>query len=164
MKFIVCAGVIAGLPVIISSALSMWDVKVDSGFSYEHRSLDIALGFDLFLKKPILGYGAINTVYQSFTSGMFEDVRGNSNGLIHILLEMGIVGAIIYSKFLFHFSKFYQKYIGSKTIVLPFFVWIIISLMNEPFGQMPFMYLLLGGGIAEVINQKATKSRAVFPV
>lgn len=156
LRAFVLVAIIAALPVIISTALSTWELKLDyQGLSYEHRNSDMVLGYELFLKKPVLGYGAVSSVYQSFTKGVFYTERGNSNGIMQILLAMGMVGALLYTWLLFNFTKLCKVLIPFKSFFIPFFLWVIISLMNEPFALLPFMFLLLGFGVAELYKKKS---------
>lgn len=115
--------------------------------SYTMRMADLIIGFELFKQNPIIGYGIDNDMYNIFTKNEFSEVRGNSNGIMNVLINLGIVGFIFYSFCVYKFSKIFSRYLNNKLVIISIIVWALLSAMNEPITFHPFFFFLLGLGL-----------------
>ena len=141
LKFII--GVI-GIILCIMFADFLLNIKVNNHiFSFSARMTDLIKGFGLFLQKPIFGWGYGNQeVYQTLVSAdIFNSYRSNSNGIISILFQMGIIGtAIFYIPVIMMWKKcIYNK----KTEYLFFVLVVFVCIMSEPILTQSTMLLLL---------------------
>lgn len=68
--------------------------------SYTSRGFDLIQGFKIFLQSPIWGWGYKNTdVYSNVAAtfaGVYHEGRVNSNGVMCVLYQMGLIGSMIY--------------------------------------------------------------------
>lgn len=116
--------------------------------SFEIRSLDFFRGIDVFLQKPILGYGITNKAYENQYAFIYGYARGSSNGLIAALVSFGTVGASVMMTFFVRFAKKCAATFGNA-MVIQLIIWLILSLMNEPIAVVPFMFFLMGVGFSK---------------
>jgi O-antigen ligase len=150
--------------------------EANTGFtSTNGRILQVLFSLNHFVKKPILGYGT-----NSFASiGIFgwgdeSDVesqlragkmqiqdRYDPNILTTVLLDMGIVGIILFIILLVTFIRMNFKYISISENVAPFFVPIIIQIFvlyqfTTAFWS-PIFWIFLGCnmGILEAIKKES---------
>lgn len=152
VKLITILGFISVFIALIPTLSSLLETKMAtdrSESSFTMRMADMFLGFKLFTEKPILGYGIVNDMYSIYTKSEFSSIRGNSNGLINILINMGLVGFVFYSYCVTKFSKRLSYYLSNKAILFLTIIWIVISSLNEPLTMHPFVFFILGIGLAE---------------
>jgi len=103
--------------------------------SYSVRNYDISTGIKLFLQKPIFGWG-FNNIQIMFN----QDVsRGNSNGLLSLLYQLGLFGCSIYLIPLGIYLKNNYKHMFAYVIIIFF----IVSTINEPIQYTPLILVLL---------------------
>lgn len=121
--------------------------------SYSIRFNDIKSGFEVFASKPLLGYGICNNAFENKYFNTYGIFRGSSNGLINALISFGSVGFIFYMLLMIKYAKWFQIESSSK-VFLPFFIWLIGSLISEPISPMPFIFLFLGIGFAHFSSKK----------
>lgn len=111
--------------------------------SYDMRLLDLTVGIRLFLRHPIAGVGYYNM--EEFSELLGYD-RGDSNGIISWMFQMGILGVIF---LVIPFIKFYFKCLKTcfrKKNLINYLVYIIVFIlvnMSEPLLTLPIMVYLL---------------------
>lgn len=143
-------GVIVAYPYLEA----MLNTKMTIGNSFEHRFSDIVNGLELFKKSPIWGFGLENNVYAQEYAHVFNEARGNTNGLIAVLLQFGTIGLVFYLAQFKNFCAWLRENYDVK-MILPLVVWLFASFNNEQIALHPFVYFLLGIGI----GQKSRKKR-----
>lgn len=116
--------------------------------SYVYRSFDLIEGFNLFLSRPIFGYGLVNNVFQGIADQGLGVARGNTNGLITVLINLGIVGFFVYLVLLNSFASMFSRICMKQSAKLAIIIWLIGSCMNEPLTFHPSAFLMLGIGYA----------------
>lgn len=119
--------------------------------SYSIRVIDLKEGFSLFLRKPMFGYGLINNAFEHRYFNLYGQARGNSNGLINLLISFGAIGTSVYFWLFYKFADMLKNKCGRR-IIPPMVVWFVISLMSEPISIMPIIFLLLGMGLSSTLN------------
>jgi len=134
--------VVYSLPLIVSNVSD----KLSRGNSYLYRMNDLSLGFKVFLEKPIIGHGIVNEAYSNAFLRVNNTIRGNSNGLINILINFGLIGIAIYTIYLKRFIVYINNALGNGS-VLVLVMWMIASIMTEPIAVHPFVFLMIGIGI-----------------
>ena len=139
---------IAVLFILVSYVDTMIYNKLNMGHSYQYRLNDIIIGIELFKTKPIFGFGIINDKYAHVFMDSFGILRGNTNGVINILINFGIIGLIFYIIQLFKFLKFIAINF-SKKMVLPLIAWLLISLNTEPIATHAFVFYLISIGLCQ---------------
>ncbi|WP_139356017.1 O-antigen ligase family protein [Clostridium felsineum] len=119
------------------------------------RSEDFKLGFSLFVKKPLLGWGILNDEPLNNIMGLYRYKNGNSgtsNGLIMLLYQGGIYMIMLYIIPLYYFVKYYKGNF-SVQYKLGFIVWIVGSLFSEPLVYSKFFVMLISYGIIYMIER-----------
>lgn len=136
---------------------NMINNKLTIGKSYDYRVSDIVNGFSLFKTKPIWGYGIVNKVYAQTIESTFGISRsGNSNGMMSILINFGLLGGAVYTFLFIWFFKYINSLMGKGSVLLMIF-WLIISLNTEPISAHPFIYYIMSFGYAFYLEKKRTK-------
>jgi hypothetical protein len=109
--------------------------------SYNIRLNDLVSGFKLFIKKPIIGWGYLN--YDILNS---QGYYGNSNGIISLLYQMGLIGFCFYFILL---SIYIMHLKGSKSFRIGLLLFFVLSNFNEPNIYTNFMLLFIMEGFYE---------------
>lgn len=129
--------------VVIIGVVTIWQNKKNAGSmvlygSYNLRRLDMLNGLELFIQRPIFGWGfKIDGVFETYQNLG----RGNSNGLITVGYNLGIVGLIA---FLLPFVLCVYKCQKNKRFSeIVFSLIFVITNLTEPLEFMPFMIFLL---------------------
>lgn len=165
LKLIV--GVI-GVLLCIMFTSSLLNIKADNHiFSFLARMTDLTQGFGLFLQKPIFGWGYNNQeVYQTLVSiDIFNSYRSNSNGIISILFQMGILGsAIFYTPVIIMWKKCIHN---KKTEYLLFVFVVFVCIMSEPIltqstGLLLLSMLIIQETMIDIEGDKILRSSNVF--
>ena len=115
--------------------------------SYQARNLDLVLAWDVFLEHPIFGHGMINDAYENAYLRTVGKPRPCSNGMMNILMGMGIVGACFYCFWYAKALKFFSNEYA-KGILAPLLLWLIISINTEPIHYQSFLCCIFGFGLA----------------
>lgn len=124
--------------------------------SFVYRTFDLVEGFKLYLTRPIFGYGLVNNVFNLLADKGLGAERGNTNGIMNVLINLGAVGFIVYCTLLNRFSSLFSKVSVKATAKLAVIIWLVGSFMNEPLSFHPFVFLMLGLGYA-CINKTIRK-------
>lgn len=133
---------IIGTPTLVQAMQK----KMETG-SFGVRFTDLELGWNLVKNHLLLGAGLENGIYENAYMVEFGTVRGNSNGLIILLLACGIIGASIYLLLFVKFSLHLQREYDER-MAMSLVAWGVVSLMSEPITFMAIMILFLGMGVA----------------
>jgi hypothetical protein len=143
-------------PAIFSIVVYFLKYVIKQKFEYGVTSVnlrtdDLLYGFYTFLEKPILGWGFWNfSGYEQFTGTI-----KNSNGLIFLLFQLGVVGFSFYFFFIFVISKRILKQYSLRGAIL-FVIYIFASMANEPISYNNYIILFLCLGIYLFLNNKKT--------
>ena len=122
--------------------------KFTKGVSHVVRVNDIFWGFEVFLKNPILGHGLINSAYSNLYLKRSSKLRGNTNGLLNLLINFGAVGTAVYFVLFSGFMSFIKRRAGKKCMWI-FAVWFMVSICTEPITVHPSIIFLLGLGLTK---------------
>lgn len=131
------------------------EAKQETG-SYAARSSDLSLGLNVWLRHPIFGCGIVNEEYAKASLKIIGEARNDSNGMINLLINMGIVGFFIVVHYILSFAKWVKKTV-SPHVLLGFIAWVVISSNTEPIVFHPFFEFLVGIGIAYSFNNRRRK-------
>lgn len=115
--------------------------------SYQARNLDLVLAWDVFLEHPIFGHGMINDAYENAYLRTVGKPRPCSNGMMNILMGMGIVGACFYCFWFAKALKFFSNEYSRGTLI-SLLLWLLISINTEPIHYQSFLCCLFGFGLA----------------
>ena len=150
MKFIVITvAIVLSGGVIYSYLLLNLTTKMDSA-SYLARMTDLTFGFEVFKEKPFLGYGIANDIYTAKFSAMFGIERGDSNGLMNLLISFGLIGLVVYVISLYRFAKSCVSIFADRVILLVL-LWAIVSLCTEPISTHATVFFFMGIGLGNRI-------------
>jgi len=141
---------IVSLVVVLPYLGNMYEVKLTTA-SYDHRSSDLNFGFRFFLTNPITGYGPNSDAYYNAYLMYFGSSRGNTNGLVSILIDFGLIGAIIYTYLFIAFISFFSKSYGKNSALL-IISWLVLSFLTEPINTHTLIYFILAIGMANRIS------------
>jgi hypothetical protein len=143
--------------VLLLSSISDFVTMKQDSMSYYLRYTDIVLGTDLFIEKPIIGWGIGNEeMVKSFFDNDINIERGLSNGLLALAYQSGIIGIIFY---VIGFVKFIKKEtINNKYIIFSSFF--ILSLLNENIYLSNFFIVIMIYGYIRSKNEKSLIYRA----
>jgi len=131
--------------------------KMTMGNSYKMRLTDMIKGFEVFKTKPILGYGIANDAYAQYTQGEFDSLRGNTNGLVSVLINFGIVGFLCYAYCFSRCASVLNRIYGVD--LLSVFVFFIINMMSEPISLHQTIFMFLGIGLYNgLVNDHSRRS------
>lgn len=96
----VIVGSIVLLAVIIIGCVALQQKAINHVNSYTSRGFDLIQGFKLFLQSPLWGWGYKNSDIFSNVAASFAGVhhvgRANSNGVMCVLYQIGLIGSMIY--------------------------------------------------------------------
>lgn len=128
--------------VLIGGGLLIYNIlqekQSEHEFSYMARSFDLIGGIKLFLQHPIFGVGYDNhQSFYEFSADVFEMERNDSNGVVSVLYQLGLVGAALYY---IPMTKAYKKLkvLGAKkSLLFLFIVTLIVLIMSEPIQYSP---------------------------
>ena len=128
--------------VLIGGGLLIYNIlqekQSEHEFSYMARSFDLIGGFKLFLQHPILGVGYDNhQSFIEFSANVFEMERNDSNGVVSILYQLGLVGAAIYYIPMIKAYKKLRLLGARKSLLHLFIVTLIVLIMSEPIQYSP---------------------------
>lgn len=153
VKLIIIAGIIlVGGEIIYSYLMENLTTKMDSK-SYVMRADDLTFGYELFMSNPFLGYGIANDIYSLKYAAEYGLERGDSNGLMNLLIGFGAVGFFVYFYYLQRFAKICVSFIRDRVFVLVL-IWIIVSLCTEPISTHATVFFLIGLGLDNRIAYK----------
>lgn len=131
---------IMGIPTLVQALQKKMETS-----SFGVRFTDLELGWNLVKDHLLLGAGLENGIYEKAYMVEFGIARGNSNGLINLMLACGIIGASIYLllfvKFSLHLQREYDEHMAMLLVL-----WGVVSLVSEPITFMPILLLFLGMG------------------
>lgn len=129
-----------------------------AGDSYFDRMAQAKLGVELFLQKPIMGWGFYNTTQYG---NLDVTNSGNSNGLLTWLYTTGLVGLFLA---LFPFVYNLKRSISSsekwEKIVWMFFI--LIENMVEPIYSLSIMVFVLTYEYFQMINIKKIRKSSII--
>lgn len=120
--------------------------------SFEWRFHDINYGIETFLRNPIFGIGTSQEEYKTSFYSVYGIMHGNTNGLVSIAMEFGLIGIIYYSYNLYWFYRFWSvKYSISCGIAT--IAWMVCALINEPIeiSEMLMAFIAIGLSTSTVI-------------
>ena len=120
--------------------------------SYSTRMTDFILGFQTFIKHPIIGVGIEGQTYQNAFYSLTGRMHGNTNGLIRIAMDFGIAGLLFYIRFFcLLFKKTRIEYsMGFGVAVI---VWLVCSLINEPIHFSALIMFLMAYAFCNYANK-----------
>lgn len=150
MMFVIIVGIVYIIPTITGLLMA----KQETG-SFEKRNLDLVLAWEVFLEKPLLGYGIVNDAYDKAYLDLVGKVRPSSNGLMNLLMGTGVVGAIVYLFCYIRTLKFFSRKYATR-FWIPLLLWLVVSINTEPMQFQPFICFLFGVGIAYTTTRQAT--------
>lgn len=136
--------------VVIPYLMDNLTTKMDSA-SYLMRMNDLTFGYDVFMSKPVLGHGIANDIYKALYSSSFGEERGDSNGLINVLINFGIVGFIAYVRWFYRFAKASNSFFDGR-VVIPVLIWSVASLCTEPISTHAAVFFVIGLGMGKKIS------------
>lgn len=140
--------------------LEIWNEKMKTP-SYEVRNNDFHYALKLAYNQCFIGIGLNYEKFRNFYYINEGVSRGNTNGLIAIVLHFGIIGIVFYFVGFCCFIKNLEK---SFSINLKFMLlFIIVSLMNEPIQLHEFTIFILGMGYSYFLNRniKQTEGKVI---
>ena len=148
-------GVILLAVAIYSSTLvfGLIQSKLTLGTSFTYRLRDIFFGLEVFNTNPIIGHGISNDVYENMSKIYYGAGREVSNGLMVVLIDFGIIGALLYIIGIFNFFGF-LKHNLNKRCAIAFLIWFVISINTEPITLNSFCFFILGIGLYELRYSK----------
>lgn len=155
-KIIVLLAFVAALLYVMPYLQESLSMKQETS-SYAVRNNDLTIGLNVFIKKPLLGYGDFNHAFENAYMAIEGEKRGSSNGLVNLFIAMGLLGGIIVTRLLFGILAWVKNNI-SKYLPLGLLAWFIISINTEPIVFQPFFYYLMGIGIIGIYSSKYNKS------
>lgn len=124
--------------------------------SYNSRLFDLKYGWDLFKDRPIFGWGFKNTeVFYLGQIGVFLGLRSNSNGVMTLLYQLGIVGAGIYIYPYINFiccqrlNQRLNKWLSSFIVII-----LMLLLSSQPFEYMALGFAILAYFITYEIHEE----------
>lgn len=132
------------------------ELKQETG-SYMARSNDLSFGYKVFLNHPILGCGIVNNEYAKASSALLGVERPDSNGMINLLINLGLVGFCLVATFFISFVKWARNNI-SAFIVLGLISWFVLSINTEPIVFHPFCEFIIGIGISYLLSKKQQRT------
>lgn len=138
--------IVSVIPIVFSLLVS----KQDTG-SFEKRSLDLMLAWDIFLQHPILGHGIVQDIYDKAYFDLMGEKRPSSNGLMNLLMGTGILGATLFFYCYTRSLKFFSN-VYTKKLIIPLLLWLLISINTEPIQYEPFISFLFGVGFAYCLH------------
>lgn len=130
--------------------------------SFYARNYDAFAGWDLALENPLLGIGFDPQSYlkktsiydvqlEEYSADAFNQVRGNTNGIIIIFYSLGFpLGA-------FFIAGIFTQTAIKSTIIVP--VLLFISLLSEPTTLTPIFLFFIFSGVAQLFGRRATDRR-----
>jgi len=124
-----------------------------STLSYSYRVHDIQLGLELFKNKPFFGYGLNNEVYETYFMSLLGINRGNSNGIINVLVSIGGVGLIAYVYIVKKSSTFLYEVTGNNSFII-YLLFYFVSLLTEPIAFLPVIFMIFGFGLCSYKSVK----------
>lgn len=115
--------------------------------SYENRSSNIVVSYEMFKEKPIFGWGYLNSEdfllkQNSMLDYYWSGFAVYTNGLMAYLFQNGIFGLLIYGISLI----FAFKYKNNKKVLIIFILFFIVSNSTEAVIQTDFMLMFLSYG------------------
>lgn len=139
--------------IAIAGSLYVSQYVIDQKLNYATRSYDLrednlTIGYQLFLEKPLVGWGFLNN------SG-YEEIAGipnNSNGFISMLFHQGILGIIFHIIPVLILAKNFSKISFLFSIV--FLVYFFISINTEPFVYTNLISLFTCLGILSISDKR----------
>jgi O-antigen ligase len=150
--FKIIIGVVTATALIIAVPYfsSMLENKMTIGNSFEHRFSDLTSGWSFILQRPILGYGPNTSEYSNYYHSVFGVYRGNTNGMVSIFIQFGILGFIAYVISFFHFCKYGSVLIGNRAF-WPLIIWTIVSFNTEPITTHTIVFFFMSLGISYML-------------
>lgn len=138
------------LSTIIIICLFVYKMKTTgTGYldSYTMRSYDLVLGLKLFAKKPIFGFGYMNTSVFHETS-IYQG--GSSNGLLTWMYTTGLAGTLFaLFPFLCNLKVGARK---DKIIQICWIIIIILCNIGEPIFNLPIMVFIVAYEYSKMLN------------
>lgn len=134
--------------------------KTEMTDSDKTRFLMIHKGFEMFLEKPILGYGA-NAFKQKAGFGIYSH-----NNYIELLVNYGVIGFTLFYGFILVILKKSYRYIDKykKLFCVFIFVFMCVRLISD-IGNVSyydkFLYVMFGVSISYFQNLKRNEKRIV---
>ena len=139
--------------------LDFFQFKMTTG-SYRARTQDIFSGIEMFLENPIFGIGISQLDYKNMYYDLFGVIHGNTNGLINIGLQFGLIGILFYLSNFYWTFLFWCKYYN-KIFAMAFLVWLVCSLINEPIERIGLVMLFMSIGM--IIRSKTDINQYLGP-
>ncbi len=121
--------------------------------SYAVRTQDVFSGIQVFLENPIFGIGTSQLDYKDMFYNIYGVVHGNTNGLINIGMQFGIIGILFYI-YSFYWTLQYWGERYSNSFSKVFIVWLICALINEPIERNAMVMLFMSIGL--IVRNKKT--------
>ena len=114
--------------------------------SFDWRFYDWISGIELFIKKPLLGWGYRNHfIFEQLMLNRYGLARGNTNSISSVLYQLGIMGSMIYIVPLLCVNKMLKK--QNRIQKRRFFftvICIVLIVMSEPIIDSALLILILG--------------------
>lgn len=136
--------ILGGVGIVFQEILNL---KAENHFfSYYARTTDLVKGFQLFLEKPLFGWGYENKeAYYNLIGSLFYSIRANSNGLVSALYQLGLFGISFY---IIPLVMYYREFINmrpqkEKNLALGIIVMIMI-VIGEPIQFSAITMMILG--------------------
>lgn len=144
-KMIFILGLIVGAILFLPFVFQNYINKVTT-LSYSYRTSDITIGLEFFQKNPLFGIGLNNDSYNRLFENRFGVYRGNSNGIINILIFLGLTGMILYVFILKKITSFMKSISGDESKII-YLIFLLVSFLTEPITFLPIVFLLFGFGL-----------------
>lgn len=126
------------IPIVIIAAYVIIEFKADKhSSSYSSRLFDFEHGMDLFLQRPLLGWGYENKgafhLAKDIFGGVIRTPRTCSNGIMSLLYQLGMAGAALYYyPVCMYISRNTVKGSYERKKMYMFCIFMIILIMGEP--------------------------------
>lgn len=123
------------------------------------RKMLINQGWEMFMQRPLLGYGIDN--FQYFAFGTYSH-----NNYLELLTGVGLIGTILYYSIYFYLLYWLYKYAKDGHAMAVILLSIIVALMFIEFGQVDYMlkpvYFILAISYAYIsIKRNGTNSKQI---
>lgn len=137
---------------ILPKLMETFEAKINTE-SFVMRLRDLKLGFDVFKMKFLFGYGIANQQYELASLNQFGIWRGNSNGILKLIIACGLVGILAYAYAFYGFIIWLANSYTRK-IISPILICFFISLNSEPITTLTIIFFFLGIGLNYNLNKK----------
>lgn len=115
------------------------------------RMNDLLIPIKLFWEKPFFGWGYLNyDIYDIYT--VLSNNKGNSNGIMSLLYQTGLIGVIFYSYYIMIMIKSMSNKLTKNKLfqIVSLVIFIIISNMTEPIIYSNFTLIFLAVGYSRL--------------